>query len=750
MKKTTSKKKYLLLSIFFFLFLSSFFLFQFILKNKNYYQTKQDLRISLIKIFSQFNIIDITKFYTEDDPSFFNKSYGELLSSSFIFNLNKKKPEKIFLNIKPKYLKKIYNDIENARKTDVFLNDNDNTIPAEIFYKNEKIFSKIRIKGAHGDHWNKNERFSLKINLKKGKTIFDNSEFVIQNFNTLFYLEEAIFSNILNFFDLYTPKIKIVDIYLNGNHWGPMVFKEHYSEDFLENRRDKNFNLYKFYDDTKGVNYTRLLNNKYKDINKKLIKGINDTSFHYFSKYTNSNENKKFYDSILSSLIDSRKFKKFINHDHIIKLEALRLVLGIDMHAYQRANLRVFYNDYEEKFYFIPTEPWSIRKITINDIYDSIGLLNYLYSSNNEENILNLNLVKKKILSYDKIFTKKLFLSLNSEVCKFTNEDCKNNLNDKYEIIKFNFFNVSRLIDKKISLLEKKMNKKNDNRKIYDDIKTNNENYNLIKQHFHLRVFKGFIDLRYYFPYKLKLLSMSIDGGKKIFIIEKEIKEKQNTLYFPFLNDELNGETVKIKYSIDNAIFEKTFFIEDKKYYFKNILNNEVFNIPSFIIPDGQNYIVKQGKWTIKEPLVLINRNLIIEPNVTLEFINNSYLSIFNGNIVAIGKKNDPIYVKFDKNLSNGIKVVGSKKSILKNIFFKNLSNFKNNFSLLDGGINFYKSNVIIENCNIEDSISNDVINFVKTNFKFIESSIINTIGDGIDSDFSEGIIKNSLLISPN
>jgi hypothetical protein len=102
MKKTTSKKKYLLLSIFFFLFLSSFFLFQFILKNKNYYQTKQDLRISLIKIFSQFNIIDITKFYTEDDPSFFNKSYGELLSSSFIFNLNKKKPEKIFLNIKPK------------------------------------------------------------------------------------------------------------------------------------------------------------------------------------------------------------------------------------------------------------------------------------------------------------------------------------------------------------------------------------------------------------------------------------------------------------------------------------------------------------------------------------------------------------------------------------------------------------------------------------------------------------------------
>ena len=85
-----------------------------------------------------------------------------------------------------------------------------------------------------------------------------------------------------------------------------------------------------------------------------------------------------------------------------------------------------------------------------------------------------------------------------------------------------------------------------------------------------------------------------------------------------------------------------------------------------------------------------------------------------------------------------------TQKSVIKNAIIKDTKNFKYKLYNLMGGINFYKSNIEINNLEINNSYSEDQINFINTNFNINNSIFSNSISDSIDSDFSKGTIKYS------
>jgi hypothetical protein len=62
----------------------------------------------------------------------------------------------------------------------------------------------------------------------------------------------------------------------------------------------------------------------------------------------------------------------------------------------------------------------------------------------------------------------------------------------------------------------------------------------------------------------------------------------------------------------------------------------------------------------------------------------------------------------------------------------------------MNGGINFFKSNIIINNVSIDKVYAEDAINFIQSTFKISDLNIQNTNSDALDSDFSNGIIENS------
>ena len=84
--------------------------------------------------------------------------------------------------------------------------------------------------------------------------------------------------------------------------------------------------------------------------------------------------------------------------------------------------------------------------------------------------------------------------------------------------------------------------------------------------------------------------------------------------------------------------------------------------------------------------------------------------------------------------------------SLINNTKIISVKNFEHDGIYLTGGINFYKSDVEIAYTKILDNKCEDAINIIDSQFKISNLEIKNTLSDGIDFDFSNGSITNSLF----
>ena len=83
-------------------------------------------------------------------------------------------------------------------------------------------------------------------------------------------------------------------------------------------------------------------------------------------------------------------------------------------------------------------------------------------------------------------------------------------------------------------------------------------------------------------------------------------------------------------------------------------------------------------------------------------------------------------------------------ESKINNVEISNIDFFDNSLIQLTGGINFYNSKVSINNSKFTNSISEDAINLINSNFEINNIEIFNTKSDAIDFDFSSGNINEA------
>ena len=111
----------------------------------------------------------------------------------------------------------------------------------------------------------------------------------------------------------------------------------------------------------------------------------------------------------------------------------------------------------------------------------------------------------------------------------------------------------------------------------------------------------------------------------------------------------------------------------------------------------------------------------------------------------AIGTELNPINLRAIEGTWKGLYVLNaSKQSYLKHVMISDISATEDGLLKLTGGLTFYKSDVLIENIEIQNVLAEDALNIVES--KFILDSVLvkDTISDGLDSDFSDGTILNS------
>ena len=112
-------------------------------------------------------------------------------------------------------------------------------------------------------------------------------------------------------------------------------------------------------------------------------------------------------------------------------------------------------------------------------------------------------------------------------------------------------------------------------------------------------------------------------------------------------------------------------------------------------------------------------------------------------------KKNEHVYFYSSDSTGRGLFVFETNNdSFLSNVEFDNLgSPSRGKWNLL-GAINFYESDVVLENCIFKNNRSEDALNIIRSDFEIRNCIFKNTLRDAFDSDFSSGQIVQSNFIN--
>nr|WP_321234172.1 CotH kinase family protein [uncultured Psychroserpens sp.] len=152
---------------------------------------------------------------------------------------------------------------------------------------------------------------------------------------------------------------------------------------------------------------------------------------------------------------------------------------------------------------------------------------------------------------------------------------------------------------------------------------------------------------------------------------------------------------------------------------------------------------------SIKEKIhIPAGYKIIIKPGVNIIFENNGQI-LSESPFIALGTVNDSIQfkAKAPQNNNGGMLFLNTKGSQFKYVKFKNLSNYSDDFRTLPGSVCFYESSVSFSNTTFDTSYGgDDLLNIVRSEFSIANSELLNSKADALDSDFSNGIITNTVF----
>jgi len=144
--------------------------------------------------------------------------------------------------------------------------------------------------------------------------------------------------------------------------------------------------------------------------------------------------------------------------------------------------------------------------------------------------------------------------------------------------------------------------------------------------------------------------------------------------------------------------------------------------------------------------MVMRHKYLVVESGTTIELFNNNSLVIDECEVLFEGNINDSITL-----IGRGNNSLLFRNSDVKMNYVRcdNLSHYSDISIRLPSAVTFYNSCSEMRNCSFDKSLSgDDFINFYNTAFIVRNCTMSNSKSDAIDSDFSHGLISETLLVN--
>jgi hypothetical protein len=267
----------------------------------------------------------------------------------------------------------------------------------------------------------------------------------------------------------------------------------------------------------------------------------------------------------------------------------------------------------------------------------------------------------------------------------------------------------------------------------------------------------------------------------------EDIKNNKNTLYKElFKNDIFLNKLNKSISIISSSLFLKNMeekYSNDIEHLKKAFYSEYIFfDTPQSLIHNNASILRKEDNWISSRPkeekrneinsllkyskvyndTILVNKEItikekihipkgykvIVKPGTNFIFENDGQI-ISESPFIALGTEKDSI--RFEaKTLGNnnrGVLFLNTKGSVFKYVKFRGLGNYNDKFRTLPGSVCFYESTVSFSNTTFDTSYGgDDLLNIVRSQFYITNSELLNSKADALDSDFSNGIIKNTLF----
>ena len=657
----------------------------------------------------------------------------------------------VYIDIKFKFLRKLQEKRKESLQRGVLITTKGDYVPAKIRHEGRTVKVKMRLKGD----WARNssdKKMSFRVQVKNGDHFLGMRRFSLQNPKARIYDGDRLFFEAIKREGILAPRHSFVDLTVNGTKMGIMALEEHFSKELLESQSRRAGVILKFDESmvwlaeseaSKGRGFEGVYDN-YKNAT---IKPFRLNRIKSSKKLTNELESatrllRAFVDGALkpSQIFDPILMGRFI---------AVGDFWGA-WHGLRWHNLRFYYNAitgylepigfdagiaYNQKPAHDPTaEPIvtkilddSIRKVYMETLERLIEEAKDGTTAHWVEGLTKNNL---KALHKEYFWLEGVDLDLLTQWAeqKLNSVKRKDLLYPKI----LQVYLVKNEMDYYLEL---------QNPLPYDVIVTDIQLLNVSKNN---PVKLQFEEVSL-FPFILA--SSEIGGmptGKKIHLQRKDIDVGTQFMVTANIKGDREIHAIKSLLYFSNAI--------------KPILPQptlaKTLSQHSYLKVDKKRNIlrVKSGQWQVNSWLVVPEGfELLLSEGTTLNFKSSAGL-LARGPVTIKGTKDSPVILQGMRNSTKanywqGIFVMNSESpSHWSHVKIKNTKGIKNNDWVVSAGVTFYESDVYLKNVTFSENRCEDALNIIRSTFDLMDVDIKNAISDGLDADFSNGVVTGGIF----
>lgn len=675
-------------------------------------------------------------------------------------SLSEYKVPQLVIDVPFKNMRKIYAKREQALRQTQLVQGPDDFVNGEIRFEDRVIPIKLRLKGDHTDHL-EGKKWSFRIRVRDGEQLLGMRRFSIQNPATRAYQAEELFFELARMMNIMTPRYLFVDVTINGEPIGLMALEEFFSKELVEHHRRREGVIVRF-------DESRLWDSR--DSFLDYVEGWEGAFDYYANATVDAIASGKVAESeTLSAQFDVAQglLKGFASRSltasEVFDAEQLGALIAVSdvfgtWHPLRWHNMRFYFN------------PISLRLEPI--AYD--GSLQQRYR-NVRESVINRDPMTIHMLE-DPAVGQAYLQTLRSLLDGLQDNSIQQQLREREAVILDAIRPEFRMLrEYPLDYVVQRAEVLND--RFDGDLARLQEN-----------LFTYFDKEKTYYPVLINSELQRADDGLQLVV--------QNAIPMDVVVDEVawvhveDGRRIpatdrlplsvpargirsparSFRLALDRAPGPSGWSVEvssrlaSRQWHKVSRPTMQAAERSASPLPqddmasllqkhpfaqyeaDEKRVTIPKGSWSVDEHLVVpAGHTLVLQAGSELLFATDAAL-VSHGPVLMLGTAASPIRLRPRAESWLGLVVMNAgKRSELEFVEVERTSSVRIPGWTLTGGVNFYRSPVRLSNCLLSDSLGEDALNIINSEFELIDTDIRGTASDAFDSDFSNGDVRGGL-----